>query len=48
MRGARFVHAEAEHPVLDAVAREGDAVSVPAVPGEDVAYEDALTGRPSD
>src|SRR6478672_876648 len=46
MRGARFVHAEAEHPVLDAVAREGDAVSVPAVPGEDVAYEDALTGRP--
>jgi MFS family permease len=48
MRGGRFVHAEAEHPVLDAVAREGDALSVPAVPGEDVAYEDALAGRPSD
>jgi MFS family permease len=47
MRGGRFVHAEAEHPVLDATAREGGALSVPAVPGEDVAYEDALAGRPT-
>ncbi len=47
MRGAKFVHAEAEHKVADATAREGDALSVPAVPGEDVAYDDALAGRPS-
>jgi MFS family permease len=42
MRGAKFVHAEADHPVADAVAREGDAVAVPAIPGEDVAYSDAI------
>jgi EmrB/QacA subfamily drug resistance transporter len=47
MRGARYVHAEAEHPLTDGAAREGDAVAVPAVPGEDVAYDDALAGRSS-
>jgi MFS family permease len=47
MRGAKFVHAEADSPVADATAREGGALSVPAIPGEDVAYEDALAGRSS-
>jgi MFS family permease len=46
MRGAKFVHAEAEHKVADAAAREGDALAVPAIPDEGVAYEDALAGRP--
>ena len=47
MRGKRFVHAEAEHKIVDGMAREGDALAVPAVPGEDVAYDDALAGRSS-
>jgi hypothetical protein len=47
MRGAKFVHAEAEHRVADGAAREGGALSVPALPDEDVAYDDALAGRPS-
>ncbi len=47
MRGAKFVHADAEHKVADATAREGDALAVPAIPSEDVAYEDALAARPS-
>ncbi len=47
MRGAKFVHAEAEHPLADGAAREGSALSVPALPDEDVAYDDALAGRSS-
>ena len=47
MRGKRFVHADAHEGVGEAVAREGDALSVPAVPGEEVAYDDALSGRAS-
>jgi hypothetical protein len=47
MRGAKFVHAEAEHPLADGAAREGGALSVPALPDEDVAYDDALAGRSS-
>jgi MFS family permease len=50
MRGERYVHEDADgsvHPdsVAQATAREGAALSVPAVPGEDVAYDDALAGR---
>jgi MFS family permease len=45
MRGERFVHAEAGHSVVEATAREGDALAVPAVPGEEVAYDDALAAR---
>jgi MFS family permease len=45
MRGERFVHAEAGHSLTEATAREGDALAVPAVPGEEVAYDDALAGR---
>ena len=45
LRGERYVHAEAEHPMADATAREGAAVAVPAVLGEDVAYDDALRTR---
>jgi MFS family permease len=42
MRGGRFVHAEAGHEsVATATAREGDALAVPAVLGEDVAYDEA-------
>ena len=47
MRGAKFVHADAEHRVADGAAREGSALSVPGLPGEDVAYDDALAGRSS-
>jgi hypothetical protein len=51
MRGERFVHADAGAPaqhisVAEATAREGDALAVPAVLGEDVAYDDAISGRP--
>jgi MFS family permease len=43
MRGSRFVHEDAVHTsMLEATAREGDALAVPAVLGEDVAYDDAL------
>jgi MFS family permease len=47
MRGERYVHEEAGHghPIVEATAREGDALAVPAVLGEDVAYDDALSGR---
>jgi hypothetical protein len=43
MRGQRFVHedAGAHESVFEATAREGDAMAVPAVLGEDVAYQDA-------
>jgi MFS family permease len=46
MRGSRFVHEEAGHreSVFEASAREGDALSVPAVLGEDAAYDEALRG----
>jgi MFS family permease len=52
MRGERFVHADAggsaHHvSVAEATAREGDALAVPAVLGEDVAYDDAISGRSS-
>ncbi len=45
LRGERYIHAEAGAPVAEATAREGDALAVPAVPGEEVAYDDALAGR---
>jgi len=46
MRGERFVHAQAGHETIaEATAREGDALAVPAVLGEDVAYDDATRGR---
>ena len=55
MRGSKFVHADAMssgsseetggESIVEAAAREGAALQVPAVPGEDVAYEDALAGR---
>jgi MFS family permease len=47
MRGKRYVHAEAEHSVgvVEATAREGDALAVPAVPGEEVAYDDAVATK---
>jgi EmrB/QacA subfamily drug resistance transporter len=47
MRGERFIHADAGHHigVAESFAREGDALSVPALPGEEVAYDDALMGR---
>jgi hypothetical protein len=47
MRGERFVHEDAGHhgSVGEATAREGDALAVPAVLGEDVAYDDAVSGR---
>jgi MFS family permease len=53
MRGAKFVHADAtgethHDTALEAVAREGDALAAPAVPTEDVAYDDAVAGRPVD
>jgi MFS family permease len=47
MRGGRFVHDDAGpvESMAEATAREGDALSVPAVLGEDVAYDEALSGR---
>jgi MFS family permease len=49
MRGERYVHDDAidlrGESVATAIAREGAALEVPAVPGEDVAYEDAIAGR---
>jgi MFS family permease len=50
MRGGRYVHVDPEgalhsDSVAEASAREGDALAVPAVPGEEVAYDDALAGR---
>jgi MFS family permease len=49
MRGSKFVHADAMtgESIIEATAREGAALQTPAAPGEDVAYEDALTGRSS-
>jgi MFS family permease len=45
MRGARFVHEEQHVTIVEATAREGDAVAVPAIPGEEVAYEEAVAER---
>ena len=52
MRGERYVHNDAapageqHHDTpLESLAREGDAVAVPAVPDEQVAYDDALTAE---
>src|SRR4051794_12258302 len=47
MRGERFVHEDAGHreSVGEATSREGDALAVPARPGEEIAYEDAMSGR---
>jgi MFS family permease len=50
MRGERYVHQDADgavhhDTVLEATAREGGALSVPPVAGEEVAYDDALAGR---
>jgi MFS family permease len=52
MRGERFVHQDADGSVhhdsiAEATAREGDALAVPAVLGEEIAYDDAVAGRPS-
>jgi MFS family permease len=48
MRGERFIHEDAHlDSIVEATAREGDALAVPAVPGEEVAYDDALAGRSS-
>jgi MFS family permease len=51
MRGERYVHEDADgaihhDTVVEAMAREGDALAVPGLPGEEVAYDDALAGRP--
>jgi MFS family permease len=46
MRGKRYVHDDAEdqrESIGEALAREGAAAAVPAAPGEDVAYDDALS-----
>ena len=45
LRGERFVHEDAHQSVAEASAREGDALAVPAVLGEDIAYDDAMSGR---
>src|SRR3954453_10060454 len=47
MRGERFVHEDAGHreSVGEAASREGDAVAVAAGLGEDVAYDDAMSGQ---
>jgi hypothetical protein len=49
MRGQRYVHSEADGPthptIAESLAREGAVLAVPATPGEDVAYDDALSGR---
>jgi MFS family permease len=46
MRGERYIHEDAHiGSVAEATAREGDALAVPALPGEEVAYDDALAGR---
>jgi MFS family permease len=47
MRGGKFVHEDARggEAIIEAVAREGAALQSPAAPGEDVAYEDALSER---
>jgi hypothetical protein len=52
MRGGRYIHADADgsvhhDSVAEAIAREGDALAVPAVPDEEVAYDEAVTGRGS-
>ncbi|MCW2497570.1 MAG: hypothetical protein JWQ77_3494, partial [Jatrophihabitans sp.] len=49
MRGERFVHddsADQRESLGEVLAREGAALSVPAAPGEDVAFDDAMAGRP--
>ena len=51
LRGDKFVHADISgepmgEAVIEGAAREGAALQVPAAPGEDVAYEDALSGPP--
>ncbi|HEU5268254.1 MAG TPA: MFS transporter [Jatrophihabitans sp.] len=48
MRGERYVHVEADgtvhhDPPIEAVAREGGSVSVPGLPGEEVAPQASLT-----
>jgi MFS family permease len=50
MRGKRFVHDDSidqprHESIGEAVAREGAALAVPAAPGEDIAYDDAMSGR---
>ncbi|WP_375486344.1 MFS transporter [uncultured Jatrophihabitans sp.] len=50
MRGEKFVHTDADGSAhhdtpLEALAREGDALASPAVPAEEVAYDDAVSGR---
>jgi EmrB/QacA subfamily drug resistance transporter len=50
MRGERYIHADAggaphHDTVVESMAREGDALAVPAVLDEDSAYDDAVSGR---
>ena len=42
MRGERYIHEDAVETPAQALAHEGAAAAVPATPGEDTAYEDAL------
>jgi MFS family permease len=50
-RGGKFVHAEAhavhgpiEGDAMSGLAREGASLELPSIPGQDVAYEDAVAG----
>ncbi len=50
MRGERYVHADAggeerHDSVAESLAREGGVLAVPAVPGEEVAYDKAIAAR---
>jgi MFS family permease len=47
MRGERYIHEDAgrDATLIEATVREGDALAVPAVLGEDVAYDDAVRQR---
>jgi MFS family permease len=47
MRGERYIHEDAgrSETLVEATAREGDALAVPAVLGEDVAYDEAVRQR---
>jgi MFS family permease len=52
MRGAKFIHEDAtgqphRDTVGESITREADAVSVPAMPDEQAAYDEALAARPS-
>lgn len=49
LRGGKFVHADALHPhesIGAAMAREGAALEMPNIPGDDVSLDDALAAEP--